>query len=985
MTEPTTQPAAKYVVGIDLGTSNSSLAYAELAEVQAAGRPLLHELAVPQLVAPGDVQPRALLPSALYAPAGFELTSDQAHLPWHLEPEPVPEGKQPKLPNIVGEAAKRLGAKTPVRLIESSKSWLCHADVHRTAPILPWHAPDGIPKKSPVEVATAILLHLKAAWDSQIAAEDETHQLQHQHVVITVPASFDEISRRLTLEAAKKAGLPDLHLIEEPLSAFYAFIARTGGTTQTTGLKGGERVLIADVGGGTTDFTLVEVQAPEEGSEVLGFERSAVGEHLLLGGDNMDLALAHSVEKDLSRGKKLPAETWAQLKLECRLAKETLFTHPDKAELPIVVTGRGSKLIGSTMRASLTRKALQSILLEGYYPELEAGDKAKPQRNRTQAGFSEVGLPYAQDPGITKHLAAFLMRHARPGEPFAKIDALLFNGGALKPTLVRDRICSVLGSWMRATTGEDLQDPRALIYDEGDSALELAVARGAAYFGLVREGLGVRVSGGSPREYFLAVGAANEGEPAQEGHLQVMCVAPRGMQDGQVIEVADRELNLVTNRPVEFPIYATTSPRKDPVGAIVQVSIDDLDALPPLQTVVKFGKQKAGTKVPVRIQVRRTELGTLELSCLSRMSGARFKLEFDVRTAAKESQAESLPATAKATGTFDQPFGGAGTRAPPDEGQVAPERLQAAKTRIDAVFAEAPPRPDPDTIMKGLEADLGMGRDRFPLTILRSLAEHLLEMMERRALSPQIEARWVNLVGFSLRPGFGVPMDDWRVKQLWKVHAQDVLHPAHDPCQMNWWILWRRVAGGLSRGHQEELASRAFPLINPGLAKRAKRKPPKWKTQEAAEIWRAAASLERIGAKSRAQLGDALLDLIEERRAPRGALWCLGRIGARKLLYGPREATVRIKVAEQWAVRLMKLERMPKGEHPAQCLVSMCRLTGDRQFDLPQGVRQKVEAFLVERGVPEDQLLPLREVVQLDTQSEAQAFGEGLPSGLTLS
>ncbi|MCA9554094.1 MAG: hypothetical protein KC933_28935, partial [Myxococcales bacterium] len=697
-----------------------------------------------------------------------------------------------------------------------------------------------------------------------------------------------------------------------------------------------------------------------------------------------------------------------QLKLECRLAKEALFSHPDKDELPVVVTGRGSKLIGGTMRASLTRATLEQVLLEGYYPALPAGAAAKPKRATAQAGFTEFGLPYAQDPGITRHLAAFLMRHAREGESFAHIDALLFNGGALKPVLVRDRVCKVVGDWMRATVAETLaeapsqakraagearedgwdgsagpgpEDPRPLIYDEGDTALELAVARGAAYFGLVRAGLGVRVGGGSPREYFLAVGHTEDDAPA-EGQVRVVCVAPRGMQDGQVIEVPGREFNLVTNRPVEFPIFFTSSPRKDPVGSVVDVPEDELVALPPLQTVVKFGKQKAGTEVPVRMQARRTELGTLELSCLSRMSGARFKLEFDLRASHGEEPEAGQPAEPAA---HDQPFGGAGTRAPPEQGEVEPERLEAAKARIDATFAVEPPRPDPDALMKGLEEDLALGRDAFPLPVLRTLAEHLVELMERRALSAALETRWLNVVGFCLRPGFGVPMDDWRVRQLWKIHAQGVLHPAHDPAELNWWILWRRVAGGLARGHQEELASRAFPMVIPALAKRAKKKPPKPQSQEAAEVWRAAASLEQIGAKSRAQLGDGLMQLLEEKKAPRGALWCLGRIGARKLLYGPREATVRPQVAEAWARRLMALKKPPKDEHPASCLVAMCRLTGDRQFDLPEGIRKEVAAFLTERGVPEEQLRPLFEIVQVDTKTEAQAFGEGLPVGLTLS
>lgn len=958
---------ARYVVGIDLGTSNSAIAYAELDEVRSAERPVLHQLAVPQLVAAGDLQSRSLLPSALYLPAGFELREGDTALPW--SPDADVKAK------VVGEAAKRLGAKTPVRLVESAKSWLCHGGVNRTAPILPWHAPDEVPKCSPVDASAAYLAHLRAAWNHEIAEGDAEAFLENQTVVVTVPASFDEIARRLTLDAAKAAGLPNITLIEEPLAAFYAFIARTGGTKQTTGLSGGERVVIADVGGGTTDFTLIEVQ-PSEG-DLLKFERTAVGDHLLLGGDNMDLALAHAVEPLLTKGKKLDAEGWAQLKLECRLAKETLFTHLDKASLPIVVTGRGSKLIGNTMRAELTRDLLETTLVEGYYPALPPGEAARPKRAAVTAGFSEVGLPYAADAGITRHLAAFLMRHAREGEKYARVDAILFNGGALKPTRIRDRVSSVLGAWMRQTSGGEVADPRPLVYDEGEDVLELAVARGAAYFGLVREGLGLRVGGGSPRAYFLGLG----GEEVADGEVQVLCVAPRGMQDGQRIEVPNREFSLVTNRPVEFPIFATTSPRKDAVGSVLTLEEDSLDRLPPLQTVVKFGKQKAGTKVPVRIQVKRTELGTLELSCLSKMSGARFLLEFDVRASnAPDDEAAPEPA-----GAFDQPFGGAGSSLPPAAGEVDPERLEAAKRRIDETFRAEPPRLDPDALMKGLEEDFGLGRNDFPISSLRGLAEHLLDRMDGRAISKEHETRWLNLAGFCLRPGFGVPVDDWRVRQLWKIHGPGLEFPSHDPGQLNWWILWRRVAGGLTRGHQEELASRVFPLVVPSLAKRAKgRRPPKVKSQEAVEAWRAAASLERIGAKSRAQLGEALLEMLAERKAPPGALWCLGRIGARKLLYGPREATVRQQTAVEWAKALMALDKWPKDEHPASCLVAIARVTGDRQYDLPEEIRRKVEKFLVARGVPETELRPLFEVVQEDAAAQGVAFGDGLPVGLTL-
>jgi molecular chaperone DnaK (HSP70) len=955
----------RFVIGIDLGTSNSAVSYADLDEVRSAGRPIIHQLEITQLVAPGDLQRRRLLPSAIYEPAGFEMDAAQTSVPWSEAKDAARD--------IAGEGAKRLGAKTPVRLIESAKSWLCHGGVNRTAPILPWHAPDDVPKKSPVDVSALFLEHMKNAWDHEFPATP----MAQQRVVITVPASFDEMARTLTLEAAKRAGLADLTLIEEPLAAFYAFIARTGGTARTTGLSGGERVLIADVGGGTTDFTLIEVRPPREGAEdeVLEFERTAVGDHLLLGGDNMDLALAHAVEPDLSKGKKLDAEGWAHLKLECRLAKETLFTHLERDDLPIVVAGRGSKLIGGTLRTKLSRQKLFETIVDGYFPTLPPGEAARPQKQKHAAGFSEYGLPYASDPAVTRHLAAFLMRHAREGEKLAKVDAILFNGGALKPTVIRDRMSEAVGRWMRETTGAEIPDPRPLVYDDADEIFEVAVARGAAYFGLVREGLGVRVGGGSPREYFLELG----GEEIPPGKVRVVCVAPRGMQDGQRIEVPNREFTLITNRPVQFPLYATTSPRKDPVGSVLDLDADEVDHLPPLQTVVKFGKQKAGTPVPVRLQVRRTELGTLELSCLSRMSGARFKLEFDLRGTEEE---EAPPAGDGAR--IAEPFGGAGTRSPPQAGDVAPEKLEAAKARIDRTFRRDPPREDPDFLMKGLESDFGMPRDEFPLPSLRALGEHLLELMEMRGLSAALEARWLNLVGFCLRPGWGVPVDDWRVRQLWKIHAQGVLHPGHDPCELNWWILWRRVAGGLARGHQEELASRSFPMVIPSLAKRAKKKPPRFKTQEAAEIWRAASSLERISAKSRAQLGDALVEALEKGQSPRGALWCLARIGGRKLLYGPREATVRAQTAGEWAKRVMNLPKLPKEEDPVPCLIALARRTGDRQFDLEDTARKSIDQWLAARGVSEELRRPLHDVIEVDQSTQVTAFGEGLPTGLML-
>lgn len=959
----------RFVVGIDLGTSNTAVAFAPLSGL-GNGQPAIEAFEINQLIRPGDLQNHALLPSAYYIPAEFEIQSSDLELPWTSDSE---ASTPLKPPYIVGKAARRLGAKTPIRLIESSKSWLCHGGVRRTANILPWHAPEEIPKCSPVDVATSLLNHIRGAWNHQMGEGDPLNHLEAQMVVLTVPASFDEVARRLTLEAAKHAGLTQVQLLEEPLAAFYAYIARTGGTPAMTGLQGGETILIADVGGGTTDFTLVKVSQddPQDAQAPLKFSRTAVGEHLLLGGDNMDLALAHAVEPELSKGKRLDAEAWAQLKSECRNAKETLFSHPEHEKLPITITARGRKLLGGQLKAELHRHQLESVVLDGYFPALPGGQEARPETQR--AGFSEYGLPYATDPRITRHLAQFLLEHASSGHgSIPHIDAILFNGGALKPVWIRDRILEVMGDWFRTTADStDRPNPKPLIWDEGETALELSVARGATYFGLVKRGLGLRVHGGSPREYFLGLGP-EPGESIPEDQRKVVCIAPRGMQDGQAIEVSEKEFQLITNRPVTFPLYSTTSARQDPVGSVLNLAANELHELLPLRTVIKFGKQKAGTKVPVRIQVRRTEIGTLELSCLSKMSGSRFKLEFDLRSGGTTTQ----------TSTAHE---GVLNRAPPESGDVQPEQLQKAIERLQKTFGLTLPRLVPAQLSKGLESDLDLKRDAFPLAALRTLAENLLDLMEQRTLSPEMEARWLNIIGFCLRPGFGVPLDDWRVKQLWRIHGPGAAHPNHPEVALNWWILWRRVAGGLNRGHQDELASRIFPLLIPAQAKRAKRKPPKPQSQEAAEIWRAAAALEHISAKQRTLLGNAMMDLLEAHKAPRGAIWCMSRIGSRRLLYGPRESIIKPNVVSGWLQRLYALSKWPKGEAPSSAIIALARRSGDRQLDISDEHRAAAIKYLKQSGVPDEHLQPLHTLVEMDHSTQTAAFGDSLPAGLSLT
>lgn len=966
---------ARYVVGIDLGTSNSALSFADLNEARAHKTPRIQQLEIPQLYGPGDLQEKPLLPSAIYLAADFEISAEQAELPWNA-------GQASR--QLTGEIARRMGAKSANRLIDSAKSWLCHGGVNRSAKILPWHAPEDQPRRSPVEAQAAILAHLHQAWDTVMAKGDDALKLVHQKVFLTVPASFDEVSRQLSLEAAKQAGLPELTLIEEPLAVFYAFLAKTGGRPESTGLSGGERVLIADVGGGTTDLTLIEVKAPSEPGGLLGFERTAVGDHLLLGGDNMDLALAHVLEPTMSGQKRLDAEGWAALRLAAREAKETLFSHPSREALPIAVAGRGSKLIGNTRRGELSQSKLKDVVLDGFFPALLPEEAGGPRAKSQKSGFHEYGLPFAEDPGITRHIAGFLMRQAAPDARFVPIDALLFNGGALKPSILRDRLSHVLGDWMRSFDPQ-IADPRPLIYDEGDLPLELSVSRGAAYFGLVKSGLGLRVGGGSPRAYFIGVSEGRE--TAQDAPIRVIAVAPRGMQDGERLELPGEDLMLTVNRPVQFPLFFTTAPRSDTVGDIVSFPKGELTELAPLQTVVKFGKQKPGSQLPVRLQVTRTEIGTLELSCFSKMSGARFRLEFQLRgegDASDGSEATQTQATASRSAPSTEPFLGAGNRPPPELGEVSTEGLEAAKARLRALFAERAPRPDPKTAMKGLEADLQLDRDAFPLPVLRELAECLLEQMPARQLHPDLEERWLNLMGFCLRPGFGVPLDEWRVRQLWRIHQEGPIHPNTGSVALNWWITWRRVAGGLSRGHQQELAARLMPLINPALARRASQKPPKSDSQLAAEMWRCAAALERLSAKAKVQLGGNFLEQLEAGRAPRGALWCMGRIGARRLLYGPREATVKASVVHGWAERLLKLKTIPKGDDLPSAILSLARVSGDRQLDLDEARRLSLKEALLARGADPESLRPLTERIELSQNQTRLALGDSLPTGFTL-
>jgi molecular chaperone DnaK (HSP70) len=598
---------SRYVVGIDLGTTNCALAYADTREATSDAPAPIRPFPVPQVVGVNDVAERPVLPSFLYLAAPKEFPQGGTDLPWKS-----PAGR------VVGTFAREHGAKVPGRLVSSAKSWLSHPGVDRRGAVLPWGGTAEVDKVSPVAASTAYLSHLRDAWNHQVAGKAAADRLEQQEVLLTVPASFDAVARELTVEAARAAGLERVTLLEEPQAAFYAWLAARGDAWRKK-VKVGDILLVCDVGGGTTDFTLIAVS--EQGGELL-LTRQAVGEHILLGGDNMDLALAHAVAATLPGGiDALDLTQRVALGHACRSAKETLFAQPNKASVPVSVLGRGSKVIGGAVKTELTRATLSEVLLDGFIPACAPTDL--PARGR-RVGLTEIGLPYAADPAVTRHLARFLGVQAgslHTGGAMVRPSAVLFNGGVFKAPELRQRVIEVLSSW----AGEAVPALEA-------NDLDLAVALGAAYYGQVRRGKGVRIRGGAPRSYYIGIETSAPAVPGVAPPIKALCVVPMGMEEGTETDVPGPEFGLVVGEPAEFRFLGSTTRRDDPVGLVLdRWSPDELQDFAPVETALAADDAKPDETVPVRLHSHLNEVGTLELWCNSTRDARRWKLEFNVR------------------------------------------------------------------------------------------------------------------------------------------------------------------------------------------------------------------------------------------------------------------------------------------------------------------------------------------------------------------
>ena len=599
--------AARYLIGIDLGTTNTALAWLDSQDETAT--PAIFP--IPQIVAAGEIAELPMLPSFIYLPDGPEVAAGSLDLPWAS-----------KRDFCVGAYARQCAALQPNKVVASGKSWLCAPNVDRLAPILPWNRRAPAHQLSPVDAARRILEHLRDAWDHAKAKRDKKARFVEQDIVLTVPASFDAVARELTMKAASAAGL-DVVLLEEPQAAFYAWL-QTQGEGWRQQVHAGEKVLVCDLGGGTTDFSLISVV--DHGGD-LALERLAVGDHLLLGGDNMDLTLAYAVAARLQREKNLRLDAYqlAGLTHACREAKEALCAAPDAPPAKLTVLGRGSSVIGGTVSTTLARDELAAVLLDGFFPACALADR--PQE-RAAAGLRAFGLNYAADPGVTRHLAAFLGKQAgADGQPVLP-DAILFNGGVTKAPAMRERVVAAVGAWAGRAT-------RVLAGGEPD----LAVAIGACGYGRVRRGQAIRIKAGSPHAYYVGIAPSQPAVPGFTPPVEALCVVPMGLEEGSELDVAYHGLGLVVGQPTEFRFFAATNRREDQAGGVLPDSAHpDLHELPALTATLPVAEADTppGTLVPVRLRTVLSEIGALQLWCHEEHGPRQWKLEYELRAVAEK-------------------------------------------------------------------------------------------------------------------------------------------------------------------------------------------------------------------------------------------------------------------------------------------------------------------------------------------------------------
>lgn len=953
---------SRYVVGIDLGTTNSAVTFIDTTKSNWK----IEVLSIPQLVAVGETESLDTLPSFYFQPIRTSAENETAGLKMAWDK------KSPKF--CVGAFARDETAKTSGRGISSAKSWLCHTAVDRTAALLPWHSANDVQKLSPVEVSGQYLRHIRKAWDQKFKNEP----LADQDIVLTLPASFDEVARELTVEAAAIAGLKRVVLIEEPQAAFYAWVYKHASDCESR-VEVGQKILVCDIGGGTTDFTLIRVRKSSPDSELensdsdavksdskkIQFHRVAVGNHLILGGDNLDLAIAKYLEQKLTSGGKLEAFQWDVLVGTSRNVKEQMLSDGGAESVTVSLPGRGSKLIGASLKTEVTRDEIRQLILDGFLPDVSV--TTKPQHHGS--GFQEFGLPYATDAGITKYLAEFLVTHAEAGEMVAdekssdgdtnalpsthpaRPDVVLFNGGFFASPVLRTTVMERISKWF--SNSDESWNPILLENDR----LDLAVARGAAYYGIVRRDQGVRIAASLARSYYIGI-----------GNGEAICIVPGNAEPGQKFELEDRTFSLTISQPVEFQLYVSSIRLADQAGQILKIDNDQMSSLPPIRTVLRAKSRNEKRDVSVRLRVGLTEIGTIDLSSHEVNTDRSWKLQFDIRSTT-QTDVDVHDAVGESQGFVD-------------EGIWAD-----SQTHIDSVFSESGTA-SPKELVKQLASTMDSERGDWPMSYLRRIWEALIESGALRKKSSQHESRWLNLLGYALRPGYGVALDDWRVTETWRTVGGNFANVAPN-IRNEALILWRRLAGGLSRGQQSAIAEPLLSSIR-AMAKqmsgqRVKGNAIPFRPEETVEVWRLLGSLELLSGQIKIELGDFITMFIDKPKlkvARNAMVWAIGRLGQRTPIYGPLNTVVGIDQVSKWIHALLQQNDPDPIEHLA--ITQMARRTDDRYRDISREQRADVIDWLASHDAAERLVSIVRDGGKFDAEEQGRVFGEALPQGLRL-
>ncbi|GAB4266914.1 MAG: Hsp70 family protein [Candidatus Rifleibacteriota bacterium] len=907
----TTSGTARFVIGIDLGTTQCALSYVDLEDKNLK----IKTLPIPQLVGDGQIEDLPTLPSVIYLPEeGREIS------------RPVwMQGNS----RIVGSYARDLGFEVPGRYVHSSKSWLCHPRVHRRDPILPWQSEAVEDKISPVEAATEFLLYMIKVWDLIMAAKDEAFAFHRQKIIVTVPASFDPSARNLTLEAIEQAGIKSVSLLEEPQAVFYDYLYRNP-KQMVHDLKGVDNVLVIDIGGGTTDFSLIRIEWPE-GHATPEFSRLAVGPHLLIGGDNLDLALARRVEAAFRhKGLKLVAKQWLSILNQSHQIKEQVLSGELKDKASFAVSGAGSRVLAGAARIELAYDEIKKLLVDGFFPLVEAG--GRPGEDNS-LGLSEAGLPFTRDAAITRHLAGFL--HENNLNP----DAVLFNGGTMKADCLRNRLFEVLSLWKG-------RDPVIL----SNPHPTLAVSAGAAYYGLVSLGLGQKIQSGSPVSIYLGIGNSSSSTADRYVPEQLMCILPKGSEVEKEYVVEGKTFGIDLSRDSAFYLFYTPHPPKaEELGRTIRFNSKRYLPLPPCIVGARTGKGEKQVEISVKLR----ETGYMQIFCEEIAGKFSQELRFDITEGEKNKQVQTktkhrVPITGNQLKKLDKAMDSA------FKGEIA----------FNCLFKE-------------IEDILGSPRSNWDTEILRQLFDIFIEKESEFTRDQSAHTVWFRLLGFFLRPGFGARGDAERVDRIWKMLDESFACTSPE-FWSDWWVMWKRIAPGLSFERQEELKNRIEPLLFP--PKKKGKVDREIGQHERNQIWRLLGHLERISVSEKERLGWWAVRNPQSYGKDQLALHAVGRLGARDLAYAPDTAMVPQSVANAWAEHLLK-KAFPGNSYLDWALRELGRKTGDRLVQIDDIIRKRIIDVFKKKHRKKSFIDPLVKTARLDDKELAEFTGESLPSG----